>query len=1004
MATLLSRPVSFPDIGISDQDEDPNSALLELDRGLKSTQIGDQCEAISRFPALFEKYPFPILINSALLKLAEVFRQETPGSNFVRVCVVEVIETCGKHLDKLINIEEFLRRITAVSHSNDPMARALTLHTLGWISVVVGENRQVHHLIREALDAKDSAELQAAIFAAEKYAAKSKTFAMNMCERLTSMITGLATPVDVKLQLIKIFQHMHHDVETAATVRNLCLHLLKEYPTQRVAITTLHTLTELAAHSLVDIPQQVDLLIECLESDARLGIRRSILDELNYLAQASPHAWTSQNINALIKFAHNSIQNTDVECSALNILSSLISSPEFCHSDKTTEVSLLELSRKCINNSNIRIATKGLLLFTNMALYVYEELDVLTLVEEAVDGALYLMQTIIASNSQKKFHSCLASCLDCIVALTDCGYESCGTCVHILLDTLNNKSLSEKNEELIAKTLASLGGSHSKALSTSLDKLIILIQQLSSQSPLSEHQTVILNCLITLLFQTFHCREWIPQGKDTVVLASKAVNQWTGYRMARQASRYGHHNLAYNIYNTLSFKVCSDHQHFWLQALAEISRGESLVVTEGDRADNLMGANFFLLRALSSLKAASGVNAPLHFPQEYVGYRAEALMCHAQLLHACLSLRTAPPPAIAAPMVASASGRDDLLRCGRVAQQLSKSLRDFHSLAIKYGKLYQSSFDADPITLCNLALLQEGTNLMSKAIELITRHSTGAPSQFSAPDLTSIKNKLGKKGVIEIQSLMKTINEGSLLAQKLVQVCSEVKPIREQHLHLLQDISHTLTSIPHPYPRFFFQKLQQTTITLNLSPQPRTPSDPISVTTSGHLAIKVEGVIVHGRHLGLYRNVQTVSLSINSVIQNRPAHTLDMKIEPNESLSQTVRPHNDFFTTHFLLGFPIPGNYQVTVEASVTDSEDDVWQTGPSLSLSVKAQDDSSTKVTATQPRPPVAGSFTAPLPGPSRASTSTAGVTVEPFVTTGHQTIQQHPPPPPPPPTVRPL
>lgn len=54
------------------------------------------------------------------------------------------------------------------------MARALTLHTLGWISVVVGENRQVHHLIREALDAKDSAELQAAIFAAEKYAAKSK--------------------------------------------------------------------------------------------------------------------------------------------------------------------------------------------------------------------------------------------------------------------------------------------------------------------------------------------------------------------------------------------------------------------------------------------------------------------------------------------------------------------------------------------------------------------------------------------------------------------------------------------------------------------------------------------------------------------------------------------------------------------------------------------------------------------------------------------------------------
>ena len=42
--------------------------------GLHSGRIGAQCEAIVKFPKLFEKYPFPILINSALLKLADVFR------------------------------------------------------------------------------------------------------------------------------------------------------------------------------------------------------------------------------------------------------------------------------------------------------------------------------------------------------------------------------------------------------------------------------------------------------------------------------------------------------------------------------------------------------------------------------------------------------------------------------------------------------------------------------------------------------------------------------------------------------------------------------------------------------------------------------------------------------------------------------------------------------------------------------------------------------------------
>lgn len=42
--------------------------------GLRSNKAGEQCEAIVRFPRLFEKYPFPILINSAFLKLGDVFR------------------------------------------------------------------------------------------------------------------------------------------------------------------------------------------------------------------------------------------------------------------------------------------------------------------------------------------------------------------------------------------------------------------------------------------------------------------------------------------------------------------------------------------------------------------------------------------------------------------------------------------------------------------------------------------------------------------------------------------------------------------------------------------------------------------------------------------------------------------------------------------------------------------------------------------------------------------
>jgi len=139
--------------------------------GLRSVKLGEQVEAIVRFPTLFERYPFPILINSAFLKLADVFRT---GTNFLRLWVLRVCEQSERHLDKILNVDEFVKRIFSVILSNDPIARALTLRTLGSLCGLISEDKKVHHSIRAALDSHDRVEVSAAICAASAFAQKSK--------------------------------------------------------------------------------------------------------------------------------------------------------------------------------------------------------------------------------------------------------------------------------------------------------------------------------------------------------------------------------------------------------------------------------------------------------------------------------------------------------------------------------------------------------------------------------------------------------------------------------------------------------------------------------------------------------------------------------------------------------------------------------------------------------------------------------------------------------------
>lgn len=99
-----------------------------MSAGLRSSAVGEQCEAIVKCPALMDKFPFPVMTSTALLKLADVFSAQATG-NLLRLHILRVFQLAQRHLGKVANTEELVRRLSLVSHSNDPVARALTLRS-----------------------------------------------------------------------------------------------------------------------------------------------------------------------------------------------------------------------------------------------------------------------------------------------------------------------------------------------------------------------------------------------------------------------------------------------------------------------------------------------------------------------------------------------------------------------------------------------------------------------------------------------------------------------------------------------------------------------------------------------------------------------------------------------------------------------------------------------------------------------------------------------------------
>ena len=151
-------------------------------------------------------------------------------------------------------------------------------------------------------------------------------------------------------------------------------------------------------------------------------------------------------------------------------------------------------------------------------------------------------------------------------------------------------------------------------------------------------------------------------------------------------------------------------------------------------------------------------------------------------------------------------------------------------------------------------------------------------------------------------------------------------PITDAHTTCLLDVIAGLSCAQIGLPRLFFQSLQQTSLKLAVTPQSRNVNEPVGVSSSHYIAVKVEGVITTTTLLSQpLRIAKAVKLTLASqLLSAKTMHSENGTVKPlesNQTLEQTAEPHNDFFTGQFLLPFAVPGTHQVNTMQSVLNKQ-----------------------------------------------------------------------------------
>ncbi|VDK31812.1 unnamed protein product [Taenia asiatica] len=885
---------------------DVSIQIMEINKGLSSTILGEQCKAVSEFPRFFERYPFPIVINSLFLKITELF--------------------CSG--------------------------------LFGVLSGIVKDNISVHHIVISRLESHYEVELNAAVSTAYDLASISKTFAISLCPILCDLLKKVSTTTDDKLKLIPLGEYAYHDMTFLPEMRDCLKGLLKSHNVARFVTVICDTLTKLEIHSPVCTSSHIELILGFFDAGVDDDVRASLLSNLTSLADRLPNQWTASHISGLCK-VFSSVSATDEEKEViLMIFYRLTSSVNYnvlygdakgsdgvsvsacltqaLTSEPSPSSSLLpnalalacKLARcgKIDETFNTEFVASMLVASLAPANQVNEQSDHIRSWILGDSGPPFLALKLLYFELLKFIETfpSFISIIDRIEFFKEVRMSGDSRmallCQFLGRVCVTNLLWLPELPVLLGQLKATCTPLSPKDTSDNLLQVCVLVFTVANGCPLQKEQQF---DLLTTLAQAIDS----AHGVDQKEAKSIALDPWIVYQLACKASLYRQPRFAADLFEQLASLAVTLKNIYWLRGLAVFNRAQADLY---DAACDLPQSGNWVPKLSSAISTASTALFEAHhlflaadgrtahrFQTAYTEIRAELLACLSRMCDEAFQVGAFSPSGVCARwrhlrQIEFSKPEDVHLTETHPLRSLGSLLSMWKNLDKRVSALIQQCVDADPSTLRHLNGYPFISDLIRIFVQALEKCGTGT-IEDEIPVCADPKDSVSTPSHDTLETVVAVLRRHLSVTSPSPQL-------------LMNMVTPLVSMTPSSLPTFFFVRKQFTQICLVLIPSTNN-GDPLTLPPGASHVLQVMGVVTQRQMRCRSKPLRAVTgVSLILTLHRRQNN----KCKSREVLSTKLLPvSGDFFTGEFCLNLPSKAEMcRLTIEAVLIDEQQRRWRLG----------------------------------------------------------------------------